>query len=133
MSTILAFDNIENRHSLYRGEDCMKKLCSFLREHSTNVINYEKKKMLPATEKELKIYQDLTVCYICRKKITQSKSELSKPGLYVNEKKWRIIEKTNRISEICSISVGDNKVNEPNTNTFWKYRWQQGKWTWYAS
>ena len=24
ISTVWAFDNIENRHSLYRGEDCMK-------------------------------------------------------------------------------------------------------------
>ena len=46
MSTIWAFDNIENKHSLYRGEDCMKKFCTSLREHATNVINFEKKKML---------------------------------------------------------------------------------------
>ena len=25
MSTIWAFDNIENEHTLYRGENCMKK------------------------------------------------------------------------------------------------------------
>ena len=33
MSTIWAFDNIENKHTLYCGEDCMKKLCSYLRGH----------------------------------------------------------------------------------------------------
>ena len=26
MSTIWAIDHIENKHTLYRGEDCMKKL-----------------------------------------------------------------------------------------------------------
>ena len=38
MSPIWAFDDIKNKHSLYRGEDCMKK-------------NFEKKKMLLLTEK----------------------------------------------------------------------------------
>ena len=32
MSTIYAFDNIESKHTLYRGEDCMKKFCTLLRE-----------------------------------------------------------------------------------------------------
>ena len=45
MSTIWAFDNIENKHTLYRGEDCAKKFCTSLREHATNVINFEKKEI----------------------------------------------------------------------------------------
>ena len=36
MSTIWAFDHIENKHTLYRGEDCMKKFCTSLREHIKN-------------------------------------------------------------------------------------------------
>ena len=44
MSTICAFDHIGNNHTLYRGEDCMKKFCSTLRDHATNVLNFEKKK-----------------------------------------------------------------------------------------
>ena len=40
--------------SLYHGEDCMKKIRSSLREHVTNLINFEKKKMLPLTKRELK-------------------------------------------------------------------------------
>ena len=47
ISTIWAFDNIENKPTLYHGEDCMKKFCTSLREHSTNVINFRKKKMCP--------------------------------------------------------------------------------------
>ena len=47
ISTIWAFGNIESKHSLYYGEDCMKKFCSSLGEHATDVINFEKKKMLP--------------------------------------------------------------------------------------
>ena len=46
MSTIWAFDNIENKHTLYCGADCMKKFYTSLRDHATNVINFEKKKIL---------------------------------------------------------------------------------------
>ena len=42
MSTIWAFDNIENKHTLYCGEGCMKNFCTSLREHAANVINFGK-------------------------------------------------------------------------------------------
>ena len=67
MSTIRVFDNIENKHTLNHGEDCIEKFCTFLREHATNVINFGKKKALPLTKKELKLHQDSTECYICGK------------------------------------------------------------------
>ena len=44
MSTIWGFDHIENKHSLYHGKDCMKKFCASWREHSKNIIGFEKKK-----------------------------------------------------------------------------------------
>ena len=47
----------------------MKKFCISLREHATNAINFEKKKMLPITVEEVRLDQDSMVCYICRKKI----------------------------------------------------------------
>ena len=28
MATIWAFDHIENKHTLYRGKDCMKNFCT---------------------------------------------------------------------------------------------------------
>ena len=59
MSTIWAFDNTANKHTFYPEEDCMKKFCTSLREHATNVINFEKKKMLPLTKEEVKSYQDV--------------------------------------------------------------------------
>ena len=40
--TIWAFETIENKYSLHRGEDCMKHFCSSLREHATDVIKFEK-------------------------------------------------------------------------------------------
>ena len=71
MSTIWAFDHIENKYTLYRKKDCMKKFCESLREHTKNIIDFEKKKMLPLTKEELKSHQDAKVCYICVKRILQ--------------------------------------------------------------
>ena len=45
----------------------MKKFYSFVRENAANVINFEKKKILPPTVEEQKLHQDSTVCYFCRK------------------------------------------------------------------
>ena len=57
MSTVWAFNSIENRHILHRGKDCMKKFCSSLREQNAkNIIDFEKKNMLPLTKEELKSY-----------------------------------------------------------------------------
>ena len=71
MLTIWAFDHIENKHTkttyTYRGKDCMKKFCESLREHAKNIIDFEKKKMLPLTKEELKSHQDAKICYICEK------------------------------------------------------------------
>ena len=47
----------------------MKKFCSSLRQHASNVINFETKKMLLLTKKEVKSHQDTTVCCICGKKL----------------------------------------------------------------
>ena len=40
ISTNWTFDGIENKHYLYRGEDCMKKFCEALREHEMKTINF---------------------------------------------------------------------------------------------
>ena len=69
MSTIWAFHDIENKHSLYHGKYCLKKFCSSLREHAKNTIDFEKKIMLLLTKEELKLHQDANVCYICGKRI----------------------------------------------------------------
>ena len=64
MSTIWGFDHIEDVHTLHHGKDCMKKFCSSLREHAKNIIDFEKKKMIPLTKKQLKSHEDAKVCYI---------------------------------------------------------------------
>ena len=55
MSTIRSFDSIENNHSLYCGEECMKKLFTSLRQHATNLINFEKKKNITVDKRRIKI------------------------------------------------------------------------------
>ena len=32
LSTICSFRSIENKHDVYRGKDCIKKFCEFLRK-----------------------------------------------------------------------------------------------------
>ena len=44
MSTIWTFDVIENKHHVYRGENCIKKFCESLVEHEMKIINFEKGK-----------------------------------------------------------------------------------------
>ena len=51
MSTISPFKTIENKYDVYRGKDCMKKLCKSLREHALKIINFKKKKMKLLTKK----------------------------------------------------------------------------------
>ena len=41
--THCSFDESKNKLSYYRGDDCMENFCKELREHSTKIINYEKK------------------------------------------------------------------------------------------
>ena len=61
MSTMWAFDNIENKVILYREEDCVKKVCTSLSEHASNVIN----------KKEPKIHEDAKACYCCGKRFSK--------------------------------------------------------------
>ena len=48
-----------------------------VREHAKNIINFEKKKILPLTKEGLKSHQDAKVCYICGKRILSYISPVS--------------------------------------------------------
>ena len=50
-STILKVNNIEHKHNLYHGEDCVKMFCSSLREDVKMYLILKRKKMLPLTKK----------------------------------------------------------------------------------
>ena len=60
-------DESKNKISYYKGDDCMKKFCKDLREYSTKIINYVKKKMISLTTGEKVHYNKQKVCYICKK------------------------------------------------------------------
>ena len=52
----------------------MERFCQDLREHATEIateiINYEKKEMIPLTNEENESYKKQNVCYICRKELS---------------------------------------------------------------
>ena len=68
--TNCSFDKSKNKLDYYRGKNCMKKFCKDLRTHATKIINYEKKKMIPLTTKEIIHYNE--ICYICKKEIEKN-------------------------------------------------------------
>ena len=76
--TNCSFDESKNKISYYRGDDCMKKLCKDLREHSTKIINYEKKKMISLTTEEKVHYNKQKVCYICKKEFDNNDKKQQK-------------------------------------------------------
>ena len=65
--THCSFDKTKNKLDYYRGANCIEKFCKYLREHTTKIINYEKKVMIPLTKKEEKHHNKQKVCYICKK------------------------------------------------------------------
>ena len=67
MSTIQAFDGIQNKHDVYRGEDCMEKFHESLREHAVKVVNFEKKEMIQLTNKHQESCEKTKICYISKK------------------------------------------------------------------
>ena len=46
MLTISSFRSIENKHDVYRGKNCMKKFCEFLREHTMKITNLKKNEVV---------------------------------------------------------------------------------------
>ena len=44
MSTASSFKKIENKHDVYRGKDCMRKLCESLKKHAIEIIDFKKEK-----------------------------------------------------------------------------------------
>ena len=107
ISAIWAFDHIENKHSLYSRKDCMKKFREYLRKHAKNIMDFEKKNMLPLTKEELKSHQDAKVYYICRERILQ---KLSKSIGY-----WKVIDHCHYIGKYrgAAHSICNSKFSVP--------------------
>ena len=58
----------------------MKKFHEFLKEHARKIINFEKKKIIPLTNKELESHANPGNCQICDKKQFEDK--------YTDDKKY---------------------------------------------
>ena len=63
--TCCSFDKSKTECKYYRGEDCMKMFCKDLKDQATKIINYEKKEMIPLTDKEKETHENQKICYIC--------------------------------------------------------------------
>ena len=79
MSTILSFRNIENKHDVYKGKDCIKRFCEFLWEHATKIITFKKYKIKLLTKERQELHENAKICYICKEKFENK---------YVNGKKY---------------------------------------------
>ena len=67
MFTHCSFDDTKNKLDYYRGKGCKERFYKDLKEHTTKIINYGKKEMIPLTYKENKSYKRQKVCCICKK------------------------------------------------------------------
>ena len=56
--TCCSFDKSKNEQKDYRGKDCMKIFCKDLKSQVMKIINYEKKEMIPLTDKEKESYEN---------------------------------------------------------------------------
>ena len=79
--TNCSFDESKIEISYYRGDDCMKKFCKDLRQHSTKTINYEKKKMISLTTEEKIHYNKQKVCYIFKKEFDDNDNNKKQPNV----------------------------------------------------
>ena len=68
--TYCSFDMIKNKLDYYRGKNCIKNFCLDIKEHATELINYEIKEMTPLTNEEKKLHRKQKVCYIYKKEFT---------------------------------------------------------------
>ena len=80
MSTISLFRSIGNKHDVYRGKDCMKKFCEFLREHAMKIIIFKRRKDKLLTKEQQKSNKNANICYICKEKFENK---------YLKDKKYR--------------------------------------------
>ena len=53
--TNCSFDLTKNKLDCYRGKDYMERVCEDLKEHATKTTDYEKKEMIPLTDKEISL------------------------------------------------------------------------------
>ena len=68
----------KNKLGCYSGKDCMKRFSKDLKKHSTKIINYEKKEMVPLTNEEKRLHCKQKVCCICKKEFSANDKKYQK-------------------------------------------------------
>ena len=94
LDLVSSFDVKENKHSFYRGKDCIKKFCKELKEICTKIVNYEQKELVPLTDKEKEYYEE------------QKNATYVKKGFTTTKKKRRFINYIEKL-EIIVILQGN--------------------------
>ena len=59
-----SFDEKENKLNYYRGKDCIEKLCKKLKESANEIIDCEKKELIPLNHEENNLYNEQKICHI---------------------------------------------------------------------
>ena len=72
--TCCSFDKSKNERKFCRGIDCMKIFCNDLKDQANRIINYEKKEMIPLTDKEKESYENQKICHTCEKEFCTDKN-----------------------------------------------------------
>ena len=75
MSLICWFDSTKNKHYVYRRKDCVENFCRKLKELGTEIINYQKKDMIPLTNEEIMFYENQKQFHIYKKGFFRNKKD----------------------------------------------------------
>ena len=84
--THCSFDNNKSKHDLYRVEDFLEKFCADLKKDVTEIINFEKKEMLPLTQREEESYKKQNFVAYASKNLMMSLMKVKtnvRPGIIV--------------------------------------------------
>ena len=85
---IHSFGPSKNKVNCYKCENSMESFSKNLREQVMERTNYDKKEIIPITNKENKSYERQKVCYICKKEFgSERKKEKRKIKFSLH---WRI-------------------------------------------
>ena len=70
LSLVTSYDSNKNKHSYYRGKDCMEVFPNSLRVQVMDIINTEETPMIPLTEKQERLYDNKERCHMCKGKFS---------------------------------------------------------------
>ena len=82
LDLVSSFDSRENKHSFYRGKDCIKKFGKELKTICIKIVNYEQKEMIPLTDKEKEYYEEQEKRHICQERFYNNRKEKKTHKLY---------------------------------------------------